>query len=428
MKRFFIISVLMFFWALSPVSPSNAEDVIGVTKDTIWIGAPGWYTGPGAAYTIPIQQGYKLAIKEINDAGGIHGRKLELRIEDTQYKPKEAVTVIKRFVEKDKVFTMIGGNITATTWAMLPDITEGKIPYIETMSSTTIIAAPYNRYAFRTMVNHWYQAWLAVDLAVGHFKYKRIALFNITDTWGIETTKAAIIRLKEKWGLDPVVQAEVPPTATDVAAAVLKIKNANPDCMLSVGWPKNITPLLRQSYELGLTVPHIGYSAADYTEMVAAGKYAKGHITHLLTKDLVEGNDPDMKAFREKFWKAYPELAKGLGRPGMWDAVGYATMHLIGDTLKKIGPNPTRENYIRELEKVRDYRSIWTPVTFTTDNHDGIRKMRFFKVVNEEGKRQVLPGWYGNDKLLAECQERSLKEYVPSLNKEYLNAIGYKAR
>lgn len=426
MKRLFLMTILMFFLALFSVSHCNAQDVPGVTKDTIWVGAPGWYTGPGAAYTIPIQQGYKLAVKEINDAGGIHGRKINVRIEDTQYSPKEAMTVITRFIEKDKVFCMIGANVTANMWAILPVITEGKIPFVETMSSTTIIAAPFNPYAFRTMLNHWYQAWLAVDLAAGHFKYKRVALFNITDTWGIETMKAARIRLKEKWGLDPVVQAEVPRTATDVAAAVLKIKNENPDCLLSVGWPANIIPLMRQSQELGLTVPHIGVSAADLPEMIATGKYAKGHITHLITKDLVEGNDPDMRAFREKFIKAYPEVPTGIGRPGMWDAVGYATMHLIGDTLKKIGPDPTREKFIQELEKVRDYKSIWTPVSFTPDNHDGIRKMRFFKVVDEAGKREVLPGWYGSDELMAECLKRSLKEYVPSLSKEYLDSIGYK--
>jgi len=278
------------------------------------------------------------------------------------------------------------------------------------------------------MLNHWYQAWLSADLAAGHFGLKRVALFNITDTWGTETIKAVKIRLKEKWGLDPVVHAEVPKTATDVGASVIKIKEANPDCLISVGWPRNITPLLRQSYEMGLKVTHIGTSAADYTEMVMAGKYAKGHISHLITKDLVEGNDPDMKAFREKFKKEYPDVAKGLGRPGMWDAVGYATMHLVADAMKNAGPNLTRENFIAELQKIHDYRSIWTPLKFSDSIHDGIHAMKFYKVTGEKGEREVLTDFQGSSELLMECLKRSLAEYVPNLQKGYLREVGYSGK
>ena len=294
MKRLFFVTLLVF--SIFLVERAFTQDTTGITKDTIWIGTPGVYTGPAAAYTIPIQQGYKLAAKEINEAGGIYGRKINLRIEDTGYPPKEAIVAIRRLIEKDKVFCILGANITGNMWAVLPVITEGKLPLIETMSSTTIIAAPFNKYAFRPNINHWYLAWTAADLAVGHFKYKRIALFNVTDTWGIETMKAVKIRLKEKWGIDPVVQAEVPRTATDVAASVLKIKNENPDCLISVGWPDNITPLLRQSHDLGLTVPHIGSSGSDLPEISAAGKFAKGYVSRTLhTKDLVESDDPEME-------------------------------------------------------------------------------------------------------------------------------------
>ena len=124
------------------VGPTLSAEVPGVTKDTIWIGSPGWYSGPGAAYTIPIQQGYLLAVKEINEAGGINGRKIKVRIEDTGYSPKQAIMVVKRLIERDKVFCMIGADVTANMWAMLPIFTEAKIPFVETMASTTIIAAP----------------------------------------------------------------------------------------------------------------------------------------------------------------------------------------------------------------------------------------------------------------------------------------------
>jgi branched-chain amino acid transport system substrate-binding protein len=398
--------------------------VPGISKDTILIGSPGWYTGPGAGYTVPIQQGYLLAAKEINNTGGIYGRKIKILIEDTGYSPKQSIAVVNRFVQKDKVFSLLGADVTANMWAMLPIITKSKIPLVETMSSTTILAAPFNKYTFRTMLNHWYQAWLSADLAAGHFNHKRIALFNITDTWGTETIKAVKIRLKERWGLDPVVHAEVPKTATDVGASVIKIKEANPDALISVGWPRNITPLLRQSYELGLKVNHIGTSAADYTEMVMAGKYARGHISHLITKDLVEGNDPDMRAFREKFKREYPDVAK-LGRPGMWDAVGYATMHLVAAAMKNAGPDLTREKFIAELEKMHDYRSIWTPLKFSSSIHDGIHAMKFFKVIGDNGEREIITGLQGNSELLRECLERSLKVYVPNLKKDYLKAVGY---
>ena len=426
MKRLFLVVLVMSCIFL--LGRALAEDSTGISKDTILVGAPGVYTGPGASNTVPIQQGYKLAAKEINDAGGIYGRKISLRIEDTDYPPQQAIATVRRLIEKDKVFCLLGANITGNMWAILPVITEAKIPLVECLTSSTIITAPFNKYIFRPNGNHWYLAWLAADLAVDHFKYKRIALFNVTDSWGIETMKAAKIRLKEKWGVDAVVQAEVPRTATDVAAAVLKMKQANPDCLISVGWATNITPLMRQSQELGLTVPHIGSSGADLQEVMTAGKFAKGYISHMYTNDLVEGDDPEMKTFREKFLKNYPDVPASLGRPGLWDVTGYIAMHLIGDTLKKIGPDPTREKFISELEKVRNYRSLFAPITFTPTNHDGLCQYKFFKVVNEEGKREILPEWHGSLELLAQCQERSLKEYLPSLSKEYLDMIGFRAK
>jgi len=423
MKRLFFVAVFILSISLLLMSAAMSADIPGVTEDTIWIGLPGWYTGPGAAYTVPIRQGVLLAVKEVNDSGGINGRKIKLRIEETSFSPKQAIAVVNRFIKKDKVFCILGANITGNIRAMMPYITRAKIPHMELMASTTVVTAPFNKYLFRSQLNHWYQAWLAADLAASHFGYKKIALFNVSDHWGIETNKATAMRLKEKWGIDPVVYAEADKKQTDVSAAILKMKKANPDCMIAVGWPTTIIPLMRQSRELGLTCPHIGTAAFGYTEVVAAGKYANGYITHLLPNGLIEGNAPEMKLFREKFFKAYPEIPKGIGRPGMWDAVGYASTKLVAETLKKISPNLTRERYIRELENIRDYHSIWQPISFDSKNHDGVRKMRFFKVVNEAGKREILTSWMGNDEILEECQRRSLEEYSSNLGKDYLDMI-----
>jgi len=321
------------------------------------------------------------------------------------------------------VFCILGANITGNLRAMLPYVTEAKIPLIESMASTTVATAPFNKYTFRPHVNHWYQAWMAADLAAGHFKHKRIALFNVTDQWGIETIKAVAIRLKEKWGIDPVVQAEADKAQTDVSAAILKIKNANPDCMISIGWPITIIPLLRQSYELGLTVPHIGTSSAGLAEVAAAGKYAKGYIAHLLTDEVMEGNDPRMKAFRENYLKTYPDTPKGIGRPDLWEADGYGIMKFIIDALGKTGSDLTREKFISQLEQTKNYRSVWQPFSFDSKNHEGIRKMRFYKVVDESGKREIITDWLGSDEILLECQKRSLKEYLPSLSQEYLDMV-----
>src|ERR1700736_1804805 len=87
---------------------ARAPDEVGLTKDQILIGGYGPITGPAAYIGLGSRDGTELAIKEINDAGGINGRKLKLLFEDDGFSPSKALASVKKLVEQDKVFMMLG--------------------------------------------------------------------------------------------------------------------------------------------------------------------------------------------------------------------------------------------------------------------------------------------------------------------------------
>ena len=114
--------------------PAGAQDV-GLTRDQILIGGYGPITGPAAYIGLGSRDGTELAIKEINDAGGIHGRKLKLLFEDDGFSPSKALASVKKLVEQDKVFMMLGLSGSNPTVGTVEYSREARVPSYAVLAS-----------------------------------------------------------------------------------------------------------------------------------------------------------------------------------------------------------------------------------------------------------------------------------------------------
>lgn len=364
--------------------PAWAQEV-GLTKDQILIGGYGPITGPAAYIGLGSRDGTELAIKEINDAGGIHGRKLKLLFEDDGFSPSKALASVKKLVEQDKVFMMLGLSGSNPTVGTVEYSREAKVPSYAVLASAPQYTHPFNRYLFRGGATESARyGELNAEYLIEFLQAKRIAMLSGTDenakNEGDNTEK-----MLEKWyGVKLVMRAEFKVGDKDFTPQLLQAKQANADVIVTLAQVPEVSILLRQARELGIKQAIMGSPAAVENGVIAgAGLNAEGYTGGWLSGQFLDSVHPDMVKFREAWAKLHPDAPKG--RPNLFDVLGYSEMYVISEAMKRAGPDLTREKLVDALETIENYKvsEIATPRTFTNWHHIGNFRMQYMVVLGQ---------------------------------------------
>jgi len=364
--------------------PACAQDV-GLTRDQILIGGYGPITGPAAYIGLGSRDGTELAIKEINDAGGIHGRKLKLLFEDDGFSPSKALASVKKLVEQDKVFMMLGLSGSNPTVGTVEYSREARVPSYAVLASAPQYTHPFNRYLFRGGATESLRyGELNAEYLIEFLQAKRIAMLSGTDenakNEGDNTEK-----MLEKWyGVKLVMRAEFKVGDKDFTPQLLQAKQANADVIITLAQVPEVSILLRQARELGIKQAIMGSPAAvDNGVIAGAGLNAEGYTGGWLSGQFLDSVHPDMVKFREAWAKLHPDAPKG--RPNLFDVLGYSEMYVISEAMKRAGPDLTREKLVDALETIENYKvsEIATPRTFTNWHHIGNFRMQYMVVIGQ---------------------------------------------
>ena len=361
-----------------------AQDV-GLTKDQILIGGYGPITGPAAYIGLGARDGAELAMKEINDAGGIHGRKLKLLFEDDGFSPSKALAGVKKLVEQDKVFMMLGLSGSNPTVGTTDYSREVKIPSYVVLASAPQVTRPFNRYMFRGGATESVRyGELNAEYLTEFLQAKRIAMLSGVDenakNEGDNTEK-----MLEKWyGVKLAMRAEFKVGDRDFTPQLLQAKGANPDIIIALAQVPEMSILLRQARELGIKQTIMGSPASvDNGVIAGAGLNAEGYTGGWLAGLFLDSVHPDMVKFRDAWAKLRPDAPKG--RPNLFDVLGYTEMYVVAEALKRAGPDLTREKFVDALETIENFKvsEIATPRTFTKWHHIGNFRMTYMVVLGQ---------------------------------------------
>jgi branched-chain amino acid transport system substrate-binding protein len=384
MTRNKMLSALMAASLAAIAGPTCAQDV-GLTKDQILIGGYGPITGPAAYIGLGSRDGTELAIKEINDAGGIHGRKLKLLFEDDGFSPSKALASVKKLVEQDKVFMMLGLSGSNPTVGTVEYSREAKVPSYAVLASAPQYTHPFNRYLFRGGATESVRyGELNAEYLIEFLQAKRIAMLSGTDenakNEGDNTEK-----MLEKWyGVKLIMRAEFKVGDKDFTPQLLQAKQANPDVIVTLAQVPEVSILLRQARELGIKQAIMGSPAAvDNGVIAGAGLNAEGYTGGWLSGQFLDSVHPDMVKFREAWAKLHPDAPKG--RPNLFDVLGYSEMYVVSEAMKRAGPDLTREKLVDALETIENYKvsEIATPRTFAKWHHIGNFRMQYMVVLGQ---------------------------------------------
>ncbi|MBK9940991.1 MAG: ABC transporter substrate-binding protein [Kouleothrix sp.] len=334
------------------------------SSEPIKIGGGFALTGDESALDLPAANGAKLAAKELNAAGGVLGRQIDLIVHDTQYKMDVTAQVAKQFVEQDKVVSVIGFTDTDSVLASGPTIQGAGLPFITAGATSPKIPTQVGDKMFLACFGDNVQA--AAGAEFGADKYGKRA-YLLWDK-GVEYTTLLAGYFKARFtelGGTIVLEDQYDDKATDFSAQIAKVKAlpAQPDFYYIAAMPYNVGPVVKQLRDAGITGPVIGGDGYDTPDLVSvAGKAAENvfFTTHALMD--AQGGTAGIKKFIAAYNKEY-----GHDPENAFAALGYDTMYLLADAIKRAGATDAAAIQ-QAIKATKGYPGITGTITFGDSN------------------------------------------------------------
>ena len=303
------ISVLAAAGVLAGTAFSGA-----IAQETIKIGVTQPLTGAFAASGNYVAQGAKIAEDEINIAGGVLGKKIQLIIEDNKSNPTEAVSTVEKLIQKDKVPVLIGAWSSTLTLAVMPKLEEYQVPMIVETSSSGKITTSGNPYIFRISPTSEMEA-KAFQPLVSKMGIKKANFLYTNNDFGIGSG-AEFAKMLKANGVEVGVMETMDPKATDFSAQLAKIKATGGDTLFVTTAVEQLTLILKQAEEQQLKVRVVSCGGSNSPDQLIeqAGAAANGsnHIVFFTPwfPDAVE--NPDVATKFVKAWEAKGHNFAGL--------------------------------------------------------------------------------------------------------------------
>src|SRR5688500_2562190 len=204
----------------------------GVSADKLRLGQAAVFSGPAAQLGIQMRNGIKAYFDYVNEAGGVHGRKLELVTEDDFYEPARAPAASKKLIEEHKVFALLGYVGTPTGVAHLPVVTQAKVPLVGMFTGAEALREPLSRYVFHVRASYYDETDKIVEQVVSTGG-RKISVFYQADSYGEAGRKGTELALAKR-GMKIHSTGTVERNTVKVEEAVKSIHGSQPDAAIMV--------------------------------------------------------------------------------------------------------------------------------------------------------------------------------------------------
>jgi branched-chain amino acid transport system substrate-binding protein len=346
-------SILMGAMATGPLQiVAAAEDAPGVTDDTVVFGSFGTLNGPTYLFGELPMNGVEAVFREVNEAGGIDGRKLELVREDDRCDPATAIAAVKKLIYQEKVFAIIGGGCSNATLATRPEIEKSGVPFIVFASVADPITHPTAENIFSTALTASAESSAQLDFALKRGAEK-IAVVAEHDAWGRARYDPLMAAFEER-GIEPVVDLEMALDANDGTAQALQVMQSGADAVILVLYPKPAAILVRDLHNLGASPLLLGQSAMSDPVAFAEQVGIPGATDNFYTINQVAFSPTDPQVTK---WASLIEEMFPGDRLSPYNLFGIGAAKVAVEALKRAGPELTRATFIEALEGISDFEA-----------------------------------------------------------------------
>lgn len=294
---------------------------------TILIGHFGSMTGSEATFGQSTDNGVRLAVKEINAAGGVKGKTIELKTYDDQGKTQEAGTAVTRLITSDKVTAVLGEVASSLSLAGGRVAQQYGVPMISP-SSTNPAVTQIGDMVFRVCFLDPFQGWVEAKFARENLKAQKAAiLYDQTQAYS-KGLKDYFKKSFEEMGGTVTTEQAYSGGDQDFSAQLTTIRQTTPELLFMPGYYTDAGNIAIQVRKLGITVPMLGGDGWDSTQLAAIGKdaiegsYFSNHYSF-------QENRPEVKNFVDKYKADYGQIPDGLA------ALGYDAARLLFDAMNR---------------------------------------------------------------------------------------------
>jgi branched-chain amino acid transport system substrate-binding protein len=347
--------------SFSLASQATEPDLAG---NTIVLGQSAPFSGPSSQLATEFNLGARTYFQSVNEAGGVGGRKIELRTLDDAYDPARTAQNTHDLIEKEGVFALFGYIGTSTTLAALPVISAAQVPLFAPSTGSPALRQPFNRYVFNIRAGYDQEAEHIIDqLSVTNLKH--FAVFHQNDAFGTAGLEA-VTRARAKRNLDLGAVASIERNSTDVAAAAKKLVAAHPDAVVLVSSYTTSAALVKEMRKDGYKGQFVSLSSVGGKSLAdELGNAGSGvQISEVVPFPWGEANS---------IQREYAQAMRKAGVPtrSFGSMEGFIAAKAITEGLRRTGRPLTRARLIAALESMHDWDAGGFRLTFDSGNHNG---------------------------------------------------------
>ncbi|HHV71233.1 MAG TPA: ABC transporter substrate-binding protein [Clostridia bacterium] len=366
-----LLMVVLVFTGCGQQGETSKQD-----EETIKIGTVGPLSGDTATYGVSTKNGVEIAIEEINNSGGINGKKITLIPQDSKGDQAEAANATQKLISQDNVSAIIGAVLSSETLAAAPIANDAGIPMIS--SSATAPGVPdVGPFIFRNCIADQVQAAQLAEYAVKELNLDKFAVLYTKNDYG-EALKDTFVETLKSLDKEPLVVESYVDGDNDFSAQITKIAAQKPQAIYVGGYYTEAAKIAQQAKQKGLEVIFLGGDGFYSPKLLELGGDAVEGV--IFTAGFYD-KDPDENV--QKFVAAYK--AKFNEDPDMFAAQAYDAAMILIEAIKKAGTTDPAAIQA-ELAKTKDFPGITGKTSFT-ENGDAVKDILILKVENGAFKR-----------------------------------------
>ena len=328
-------------------------------------------TGPSSSTGIGINRGTVMAVEEINAAGGINGRKIELIVRDTQSDPTKAVNAVAELTQRQKVAIIWGPLNSGEALAATPLIARDKVPMLHPCWVDELIDVKKYPMSFRIAPTNTQVGAGANYYVVDVLKLKKVAVISDTTGYGTASVNTYVPMLKAK-GAEVVYTNHVDAANPDLKPELLRMQSAGAQAIMP--WSVNagfLSRILNTRGAMGWDVPVVGQTTLGSGQTKALlekpENWNKVYSNNFRNVCFAGGKLPARaQEFVDRLKKAKIEMGDTLL---WWIALGWDGAKMMGDTLKATGPKA--DDIVAQWNKTKGWPGVYGTVTWTPEQHNG---------------------------------------------------------
>jgi branched-chain amino acid transport system substrate-binding protein len=378
--------------ALALSAPLALAQGQGVTKDEIVIGSIQDLSGPLAGFGKQDRLGMMLRVDEVNEQGGINGRKLRLIVEDSGYDPRRAVLAAQKLVNQDKIFAMVAHIGTAQNMAAMPIQFEKNVINFFPITAAREMYEPYHRLKYSFAATYYDQIRHAAPKLAKEKGAKKVCSVYQDDEFGLEVLRGAEAGLKTI-GMQLAEKTSYKRGATDFSSQVARMKSAGCDMVVLGTIIRETIGVIGESRKTGFNPVFLG-SSASYTDLIhkLGGKAMDGlYATMTVQQPYLDESSQPIRFWANKYKTKFNE------DPTVFSVYGYLAVDAFIRAATKAGPNLTTDSFIKAMDTMTIPTDIFgsAEMTFGPKKRLGNNLSRLSQI--QDGRWKVVSDYFKGD-------------------------------